>query len=119
MKLEKKGIAWTLINRARDSRNRFPKSIADVCRQKGVLRSWNLKAQALMALPRTSPEYKLARRIVDEALASSPAKDPIEGGQFYYFNGRVAPQWSKDMECGFRSKTHTFCKQRGQLSSVA
>jgi len=113
-------VVWALINRARDPLHRFPKSLADVCKQKGQFRTWakpKLAAEATK-IGAHSIAYRTLRRVVDDALAGRSA-DPTKGAQFYFYNGRVAPSWAADMDCTFVSKVHTFCRPRPQRVDIA
>jgi len=103
-------VVWSLINRARDPAHRFPKTLAEVCKQRGQFRTWaNPKlVAAAKKVAATSADYKDMRRVVDDALAFR-SSDPTAGALFYYYNGRVAPGWAADMDCTFHSKVHTFC----------
>jgi len=113
-------VVWSLINRARDARHRFPKSLADVCKQKGQFRTWAKPklAEEANKIGTRSLAYRQIRRVVDDALAGRSA-DPTKGSLFYYYNGRVAPSWAADMDCSFVSKVHTFCRPRPQRVDIA
>jgi spore germination cell wall hydrolase CwlJ-like protein len=47
------GVAWTIVNRLRDASNRWPKSPAAVCRQRGQYSWWH--DQHLGAISRDTP----------------------------------------------------------------
>jgi len=109
----RRAVAWALINRARDPKRRFPTAIAEVCTQKGEFRTWaNPKlVKTANKLERHSPSYRKIRAIVDDALAGRSV-DPTRGGAFYYYNGRVPPNWATAQNCSSRSKVHTFCHSK-------
>lgn len=83
----RRAVVWTLINRARDPKKRFPMAIGDVCKQSKEFRTLaNPKlVAASKALSRHSAAYKEIRQIVDDALAGRSI-DPTHGGCFYFYS---------------------------------
>jgi N-acetylmuramoyl-L-alanine amidase len=107
-----RAVAWVIINRARDVKNRFPKTIAAVCQQPLQFSTWNPKdpnRQKLLKLSKTDKLYQELRAIAEAAL-SGRLTDNTDGAQFYFASSIKPPVWSTKMKCARKIGNHIFCR---------
>jgi len=105
-------IAWVIVNRARDPKRRFPRTLAAVCQQPGQFQAWS-SSNPSEAINANDLAFRRARAIVDGVLCGL-IPDPTSGAQFYFAQDAelvpYRPSWAQGMQCLARTRMHIFCR---------
>jgi N-acetylmuramoyl-L-alanine amidase len=108
-------VAWVILNRARDPADRWPKTIAGVCKQRAQFTCWSPNdpnAKVCAAVDERDDSYVEALFAATSVL-SGQVVDPTLGSDHYFAVGMKArPSWAETMDFKVRLHGHLFYRSR-------
>jgi N-acetylmuramoyl-L-alanine amidase len=107
-------IAWVVVNRVRRPGNRFPDTVAEVCRSPHAFSCWSpsdANAKLCSAVTEADPSFALALYIAMGVLTGQIADNT--GGADHYFAASMKtwPSWAAKMRKTARIGGHVFFRE--------